>query len=47
VAGDHVARLVSLEPAPCRGYACHEILREILDRAIAEAATTAFGVPSA
>jgi predicted DsbA family dithiol-disulfide isomerase len=33
------ARLVSLEPAPCRGDACRELLREILDRAIAEAAT--------
>jgi hypothetical protein len=33
------ARVVSVEPAPCRGYACREILRELLDRAIAGAAS--------
>lgn len=32
------ARVVALEPAPCRGYACRELLRGIFDRAIAEAA---------
>jgi predicted DsbA family dithiol-disulfide isomerase len=32
------ARVVSVEPAPCRGYACREILRELLDRTIAGAA---------
>jgi predicted DsbA family dithiol-disulfide isomerase len=32
------ARVVALEPAPCRGYACRELLRELLDRAIAGAA---------
>lgn len=32
------ARLVAVEPAPCRGYACRELLREIFERAIAEAA---------
>jgi predicted DsbA family dithiol-disulfide isomerase len=29
------ARVTQVEPAPCRGYACHELLRELLDRAIA------------
>lgn len=33
------ARVVALEPAPCRGYACRELLRAILDRAVAEAPT--------
>jgi predicted DsbA family dithiol-disulfide isomerase len=27
------ARVVSVEPAPCRGYACRELLRETLERA--------------
>jgi predicted DsbA family dithiol-disulfide isomerase len=29
------ARVVAVEPAPCRGAACRELLREILDRASA------------
>lgn len=37
------ACVVSVEPAPCRGYACREHLRELLDRAIASAASAPAG----
>lgn len=33
------AKVVSVEPAPCRGYACRELLREVLDRAVAGASS--------